>query len=1107
MIDENWQSLLEDDLDILSEIINPVKDKTIKLKEGENRVVSIFFLDIKGFTSMSEKLHSEKLKHIIDRIFKVFTNVIIKYGGYIDKYEGDLIMVLFGSKKTSETDTERAIKSGLEILSKLKQINNMLKSQNIELSVRIGINTGLVTTGKVGLGREGDFTVYGDNVNIASRMESNAPLNSIMIPLKTKQLVTDIFKFNTLGKIQVKGKTEPIEVYIVNGLASNKIERWERTKLIKKPDYVGREVEFKKITEFYKNSQKQIGKINNDYKPFIIGLRGAAGLGKSRFIFEFVKKIEKNYKFNNITKAVVTGFTKSYAQAPYTLFSTLLKNYTGIAEIDSKETVKTKFEQTIVEICKSLTNEEKQNINNVKPVLGFLLGLKYDDRRLKNPNPKNLQIDIQLSLCRFLEAIAKVANNFNTPLIIIFEDLHWIDEASLSAFKMILTSINLEEKRLNKSSKNLFFLLSYRDEFKNLKEFEFRTFFSEFLLQPLTDQSSNKLIQSMLGVIDFPQKIKKELLHNSEGNPFFIEEWIHSLIDNNAIEFINDRWKTKQEIIDIPVPETLNNLILSRIDRMEERLKSLLQKASVIGNSFIQSILEAIEIKLGNKKTFNQELLELINMDWLIKEKELDNTDTIYLFKHIITCNVAYQTILNYNKKILHKIIADFAEEKFGTNSNYFAFLANHFEKAEVKDKAIEYLEKAGDFANKNYENIKALSFYNHLLTILEGSQVNNSLYIRILMQKGNILDNLGNWNEAEQTYSNALSLQKKEAMSKLTARLYSNLGRTQMLNRKYEQALIKYKRSFIIYRRIEDEIGQIIQLGYIGYIYTFFDQFEKAKEYYNLQLTKSKEQGYAKGIAEAYYHFAKVYEEENDFVKSKKYCEKDLHIRKDMDDEFGIARANMVLGNIFIDQEFYQKAIHPFTNVMNFCQKIGNRFTLAVSMKALGECYGKTGKFDLALSFFNKALFMQDEFGFFVAMHSTLQYKIEMLLEHNKIKKALEAIDKMLLIATEYMSLYDVFTTKIYKLKLLFKHSTPISKKYKLAIHPLTNLLKTEKNKKNMALLHKELCKMFYDLKEKIEFEKHKQLAIDNFKELNLKSDNKIYKINIDELQKMIIK
>ena len=154
MIDIN-ESYITDDLDMLSEIFNSVEEQTIKLEEGENRVVSILFLDVKGFTAMSEKMDSESVKRTMDKILTTFTNSILKFGGYIDKYEGDLIMALFGSKITSETDTERAINAGLKILSDLKHINNITK---FDLSIRIGINTGEVTTGKIGMKREGDFT-------------------------------------------------------------------------------------------------------------------------------------------------------------------------------------------------------------------------------------------------------------------------------------------------------------------------------------------------------------------------------------------------------------------------------------------------------------------------------------------------------------------------------------------------------------------------------------------------------------------------------------------------------------------------------------------------------------------------------------------------------------------------------------------------------------------------------------------------------------------------------------------------------------------------------------------------------------------------------------
>ncbi|NQV17697.1 MAG: tetratricopeptide repeat protein [Armatimonadetes bacterium] len=960
MFEENWQSLFEEDLDKLSEIINPVKDKTLKLEEGENRIVSIFFLDIKGFTSISEKLHPEKIKRIIDRIFKVFSNVIIKYGGNIDKYEGDKIMALFGSKRTSETDTERAVKSGLDILNKLKQINEMLKPQNIELNVRIGINTGLVTTGKVGLGREGDFTVYGDAVNLASRMESNAPLNSIMIPLKTKRLVTDVFKFESLGNIQVKGKTEPIEVYKVLGTAPDKIERWERSKLIKKPDYVGRENEFKQIKEFFKNSQKQIGKIDKEYKPVVIGLRGSAGLGKSRFIFEFTESIIKKHKIINPEKLVVRGYTKSYAQSPNTLFTALLKNYMNISDNDPKQTVEKKFEQTIAEIFEDLSKEERQTLKKAKPILGFLLGIKYDDVRLKNPDPKSLQTEIQLSLRHFLEAIAKVSNRLNFPLIIILEDLHWFDEASLNTLKVILTALNVEEKRTNKPCKNLFFLLSYRNEFKNLPEFGFRTQFKEFILKPLTIENSDIMILSMLGTIDIPEKIKNELLEKSEGNPFYIEEWIHSLIDNNVIEFINNKWQINKDITNIPIPGTLNSLILSRIDRMEDRLKSLLQKASVIGNSFLHSILEAIEITLGNEKTFNQVLSELINMDWLIKEKELEESDAKYLFKHIITCNVAYKTILNFNKKILHKLIAEFVEERFGKNKEYFAFLANHFEKAEMKDKTIEYLEKAGDHAKENYDNEQAIELYDKLL----GQQITTELKIDTLLKKGEILRLIGKWKDAIKIFRNALKLSQELGDKKKFSNVVGNMGSVYLKQSNYSKAMECYEEKLKISKELGDELGIARVFGSKGRIYWSKGDYFRAKECFEKQLKISEELENKGAISKAVGNMGNVYKIQSNFTKAMECYEGQLKISEELGFKNGISVAVGNMGVIHYFQGNYVKAIECIDKQLKICEELGDKKGISNAVGSMGSVYLKQGNYSKAMECYKKDLTICEELG-----------------------------------------------------------------------------------------------------------------------------------------------
>ena len=204
----------------LDEIIE--KDKTTLLTDGERRNVAILFADIQGFTELSESLDHEIVKNILDGILKVFTISVENHGGYVDKYTGDQIMALFGAKVASEVDTQRAVYAALDMQSKLEKFNKRFPSsynlspEKHTLSVRFGINTGLVTTGRVGKGREGDFTVYGDAVNLASRMESNAPVNRIMLPEKTMQMVEDYFEFEDHGNIRVKGKKDDVSVFLVS---------------------------------------------------------------------------------------------------------------------------------------------------------------------------------------------------------------------------------------------------------------------------------------------------------------------------------------------------------------------------------------------------------------------------------------------------------------------------------------------------------------------------------------------------------------------------------------------------------------------------------------------------------------------------------------------------------------------------------------------------------------------------------------------------------------------------------------------------------------------------------------------------------------------------
>jgi len=484
MFDELDQLLTSDLLDTTP------KDEALELHEGERREVAVLFADMKGFTALSERLDPEQVRMILDKLLQLFTLCVRQYGGYVDKYEGDLVMALFGAKVASERDTERAIHAALQMLAKLKQFNALLAKNpmvhGVELGVRIGINTGLVTTGRVGAKREGDFTVYGDTVNLASRMESNAPVGRIMVPGETMRIVKEVFEFEDHGKIEVKGKSEPVSVFLVKGLKAKPVQRWH----VKRSAYVGRDKELATLHEKYDVAMNRLKKTPGvlEEKPIVIGIKGLAGLGKSRLLYEFLKSkaetpgvpkrttgdsqdsqtetsVVRRTPGVSAVSATLHGTTPRISQNPYCVFTSMIKDYLNISQIDSPQVVKEKLEAGFQALEADLNDErEVRDLRDILPIVGFLLGVKYDDVRLQLKG-KELCSYLQTAIRYFLEATAAKANHSGFPLLVILENLQWLDEASWTTLDFLMLTLNLEEKRKQKYFKHLLFILVYRPEY------------------------------------------------------------------------------------------------------------------------------------------------------------------------------------------------------------------------------------------------------------------------------------------------------------------------------------------------------------------------------------------------------------------------------------------------------------------------------------------------------------------------------------------------------------------------------------------------------------------------------------------------------------------
>ena len=349
--------------------LDKVKEKTLKLKDGERRMVSILFADIKGFTDLSDKLDHEEVQSLMDHIMKIFSNSVEVHGGYVDKYTGDQIMALFGAKVASEVDTQRSISTAIDMIDKLVKFNKIASSSSkfhnveINLSIRVGINTGMVTTGKIGKKREGDFTVYGDSVNLAARMESNAPFGSLIIPEETMHLVKDHFNFTDHGEILVKGKKKPISVYLVDSQKDFTVRH--------RSPFIGRDNELTELSAIYDQCIKNL-KDNAITKVSFVGVHADAGIGKSRLIYEFIQNVNCDYSIGSCT---------NISSKPFHLFSTIIKDTLKISIIDNKDTVDKKFIDGMNELI-NINPLREDELRLSKPFLGMLIVLKIKDERL-----------------------------------------------------------------------------------------------------------------------------------------------------------------------------------------------------------------------------------------------------------------------------------------------------------------------------------------------------------------------------------------------------------------------------------------------------------------------------------------------------------------------------------------------------------------------------------------------------------------------------------------------------------------------------------------------------------------------------------------------------
>jgi class 3 adenylate cyclase/tetratricopeptide (TPR) repeat protein len=666
--------------------------------EGERKQITVLFSDLSGYTAMSERLDPEEVKNIISRIFGEIAQVVLKYDGSIEKFIGDAVVAFFGVPKAHEDDPVRALRAAREIHEIVNAMSHQFESKvGKPLSMHTGINTGLVVTGEVTM-EKGTLGVTGDAVNVASRLSGLAKPGEILVGEDTYRQAEGLFNFAPLTPVSIKGKAEPIRAYRVISPKEEPTKTHRLSGL--RAELIGRKVEMSQLKEA---AQQLL-----EGKGTIFFITGDGGTGKSRLIEEFKATLDLN--------RIQWREGHSYAYAsniPYFPLMDLLSRAWQIEDGDSQERLKQKIEAGITDLM--------EDGKDVIPFIGSLYSIKYPE--IENITPEYWKMKLHESIQSIVSALTRRA-----PVVICLEDLHWTDPSSIELLRTILLKFNYPALFLCVSRPQFSLFTSQHHSGIGKLCYEMR-------LQDLSPTEAQGMVESLLKTESIPVELRNFILRKAEGNPFYLEEVINSLIETETLTEKDKTWVLTRPLTGINIPSNVQGVISARLDHLEKETKRILQEASVIGRVFLYEILKRIT---ELKEQIDRSLHGLERLD-LIRTRTFD-PELEYIFKHALTQEVVYNGLLKKERQVIHEKIANVMEELFRERlPEFYETLAYHYKQSQSYLKAVGYLMKAGEKCFERYTVEESHQYYKEAFDILskktDRSKDEDNLLIDLLIQ------------------------------------------------------------------------------------------------------------------------------------------------------------------------------------------------------------------------------------------------------------------------------------------------------------------------------------------------------------------------------------
>ena len=889
----------------------------------------VLFADISGYTAMSERLDPEEVRAIMNDCFEGLVPIVLDHKGYVDKFIGDCLMALFGAPVAHEDDPIQAVRAAHAMQTWIPTFADKLESSvGVRLRMRIGLHMGEVVAGQVGAEQRSDYSVMGVTVNLASRLETAAEPETILVSELLYRRTRHAFDFASPQTLQVKGKVEPVRAYRLLGERSD--PQSSRGLQGFTEHMVGREAELETLLRHVREARMQGGRI--------LSVIGDAGLGKSRLLHEFQKQLQTD------VRVFTAACTPQGADIPYGLFRDLLQ---AIVHRLAPPTESGDI-SPITAALRVVTGEQEE-------WTPFLTALLYPEQlpdRLAILDAKTRHGLTQQAVLQLFKGLAT-----RESVVLILDDLHWVDPLSHRLVHFLVEQM---------AELPLLLLVAFRPDFS--PTWTGRPHSAELRLSPLTTQMFQSLLAELLPQMQIEPGLYQTILDKAEGNPLFLEEIIRSLMETGLLLKEEQGWVCQATVADLQVPDTVQLLLMSRVDRLPETAKTVLLGAAVQGTVFELDLLQEM---LGDGRLPG-------SLDPLVEGNFIRATGASehYQFSHSMIQEVAYRSLLRQHRRHYHGCLGEAIERRSadGLEAAY-ELLAYHYSRSDNRDKAITYCLKSGEHVKALYDSQKAIDYFVQVLEFCQESRQApetrsdpRELTARSALCELHITT--GQFDRAideGQTLLERIKLSETAPETLIAGRTNRHLGLAWSRKGDFEQAHQWLQNGLTLLQGREDKASWI-ELAHLWFDVAFIayrqSTYDTAMDAVATGLRLSEQAEGLNEVARGHYLQGMIFYAQGEYTKARTFVQQGLEAREQLGDLAGMASTLNMMGNISRDEGQYGVAEAYFQRALKLWEKIGDVTNLAGGLNNLANVMMSQGQFAAATTHYRQTLQLAERIG-----------------------------------------------------------------------------------------------------------------------------------------------